>query len=474
MNHHRMHPTQVDILVVDDTATNLSLLTQLLSTQGYKVRVARNGGFALRSASSSPPTLILLDIMMPDMDGYQVCEALKRNPDTQDVPVIFLSASDEVLDKIQAFGVGGVDYITKPFESVEVLARIENQLRLRSLQLQLQTQNQHLLAEIEKRKATETSLDRSSTLLWGILNSSLDGISALESVRDAQGNIIDFRWLLANPVATQWANTGNLKGKFLLEELPGLSHSGLFEWYISVVETGETIQKEIYYTHEGMEEWFEIMLVKLGDGLTATFRNITQRKAIEIALEKTNLELENQANLDGLTQIANRRRFDQYLNKEWRRMRREQQPLSLILCDVDYFKLYNDSYGHQAGDRCLIEVAKTLEKSLKRPADLVARYGGEEFAIILPNTHLNGAVNVAEDIRQAIHERYISHEYSQVRNYITLSLGISSIIPSRGDSPEILISYTDRALYQAKQKGRDRLEYIDVSTSSSTIIKGVS
>ena len=473
MNHHRMHPTQVDILVVDDTATNLSLLTQLLSTQGYKVRVARNGGFALRSAASSPPTLILLDIMMPDMDGYQVCEALKRSPDTQDIPVIFLSASDEVLDKIQAFGVGGVDYITKPFESVEVLARIENQLRLRSLQLQLQQQNRHLLAEIEKRKATETSLDRSSTLLWGILNSSLDGIAALESVRDAQGNIIDFRWLLANPVATQWVNKGNLKGKFLLEELPGLSHSGLFEWYISVVETGETIQREIYYTHEGMEEWFEIMLVKLGDGLTATFRNITQRKAIEIALETTNLELENQANLDGLTQIANRRRFDQYLSKEWRRTRREQQPLSLILCDVDYFKLYNDSYGHQAGDRCLIEVAKTLEQSLKRPADLVARYGGEEFAIILPNTHLNGAVNVAEDIRQAIHQRYISHEYSQVSSYITLSLGISSIIPSRGDSPEILISYADRALYQAKQKGRDRLEYIDISSSSSTIIKGV-
>ncbi|MBP0025119.1 MAG: response regulator, partial [Roseofilum sp. SID2] len=233
MDRNQNHTDQIDILVVDDTSANLSVLTQLLSKEGYKVRVARNGEFALRSALSSPPSLILLDIMMPEMNGYQVCEYLKSNPKTQDIPIIFLSASDEILDKVTAFGVGGVDYITKPFEGIEVLARIENQLRLRSLQLQLQTQNQHLYAEIEKRKSIEASLAQSRSLLSGILNSSLDGIAALESIRDHQEKIIDFRGLLLNPMAYQLLGQSQLSSKSLLQALPGLQLDGLFNEFIS-------------------------------------------------------------------------------------------------------------------------------------------------------------------------------------------------------------------------------------------------
>ncbi|MBD3561840.1 response regulator, partial [Planktothrix sp. FACHB-1355] len=144
MTQGQSFPSKANILVVDDTAENLTLLNQILSNQGYKVRVAPNGKLALKSVLSSPPDLILLDIRMPDMDGYEVCRHLKEDWRTRDIPVIFISAMDAAIDKVNAFTVGGVDYVTKPFEAIEVLARIENQLRSRHFQLELQAQNAQL------------------------------------------------------------------------------------------------------------------------------------------------------------------------------------------------------------------------------------------------------------------------------------------------------------------------------------------
>ncbi|MGJ5675907.1 MAG: diguanylate cyclase domain-containing protein [Nostochopsis sp.] len=180
-------------------------------------------------------------------------------------------------------------------------------------------------------------------------------------------------------------------------------------------------------------------------------------KAAEIALRQANLELERLVTLDSLTQVANRRRFDEYLSQEWRRTAREQQYLALILCDVDYFKSYNDHYGHQAGDTCLKSIAVAMRNTLKRPADLVSRYGGEEFAIILPNTAVQGAVAVAQAIQKAIKILRLVHIKSQVSNFITLSFGVSSIIPTHNLKSEILIKTADEALYQAKKQGRDRI-----------------
>ena len=174
-------------------------------------------------------------------------------------------------------------------------------------------------------------------------------------------------------------------------------------------------------------------------------------------LEIANQELINLANLDGLTQVANRRCFDQHLQQEWLRLRRENLPLSLIFCDVDYFKLYNDTYGHLAGDECLQQIATKLQQITKRPSDLVARYGGEEFAIILPNTPLPGAIHIAKQIQEEIKKLAIAHASSKVSNIVTLSFGVASIIPSIGTSPTKLLTIADRALYQAKEEGRDRV-----------------
>jgi|GEM_PF-2763788 len=173
-------------------------------------------------------------------------------------------------------------------------------------------------------------------------------------------------------------------------------------------------------------------------------------------LEVANQELHRLASLDGLTQLANRRRFDEYLAQEWRRMAREKTPLSIILCDIDFFKLYNDTYGHQAGDDCLQKVARALQDAIKRPADLVARYGGEEFAVILPNTKAEGAMQVAEIIRSAIAALKIFHLNSPLNQQITLSVGVATIIPSPYSSPANLIAAADQALYQAKAQGRDQ------------------
>jgi len=187
-------------------------------------------------------------------------------------------------------------------------------------------------------------------------------------------------------------------------------------------------------------------------------QEIVDRQQAQAALQTANHELERLTTLDGLTQVANRRCFDQYLAQEWRRLMRDQQPIALIMCDVDYFKRYNDSYGHQAGDDCLRTVAITMQQAVKRPADLVARYGGEEFAVILPNTELSGAIAIAQTIRAAVNHLNLTHETSEIGNRLTLSLGVSSMIPGQAGSPEALIAAADRALYIAKQQGRDRVE----------------
>ncbi|MBV9389010.1 MAG: diguanylate cyclase [Chroococcidiopsidaceae cyanobacterium CP_BM_ER_R8_30] len=201
----------------------------------------------------------------------------------------------------------------------------------------------------------------------------------------------------------------------------------------------------------GLRQWqpFEVELL---EQVAIQLAIAIQQSTLYQQLEQANLELQRQAIIDSLTQVANRRRFDEYLDREWRRLAREQAPLSLILCDLDFFKLYNDTYGHQAGDKCLQQIAQALELSVRRPTDLVARYGGEEFAIILPDTDDAGAVCVAERIRSEVKSLAIAHANSQ---HVTISLGIASALPCLGASIEKLIAAADRALYQAKEQGRD-------------------
>ena len=231
---------------------------------------------------------------------------------------------------------------------------------------------------------------------------------------------------------------------------------------LAQASSGDIIETEYRLRHKlGQWRWLlcrETIFAWNQDGtpsqLLGTATDITVHKENAEALQEQNEKLTALAMVDGLTQIANRRAFDEFLHDAW--IARNRAPLTLILCDIDYFKRYNDTYGHQRGDECLKLVAQALKKAVKRQPDLVARYGGEEFAVVLPNTALGGAQHVAQAIQSTVRDLEIEHSLSEASNYLTLSLGIATVDSTATGSPRTLIAAADQGLYRAKAEGRDR------------------
>lgn len=296
--------TEFTLLIVDDEKQNRLLLTELFGTT-YKIIQAKNGVQALEKARQHRPDLILLDVLMPEMDGMGVLRELKRDDATRLIPVIFITALDSATDEANGLNLGAVDYISKPFHPPIVRVRVHNQLQL-----------------VHQRR--------------------------------------------------------------LLEQL---------------------------------------------------------------------------ASLDGLTGIPNRRQFDATLLKEWHRCQRNQQPLSLIVADVDFFKKYNDALGHAAGDRVLQEVAATLRQAARRPGDLVARYGGEEFVLLLPETDATSAQALAEGLQQLLHSKAFAHPNSSLGPWLTMSMGGNTIVPSTTALDPEFFALADAALYRAKHQGRNQVRW---------------
>lgn len=486
---------RADLLVIDDTLANLRLLVNLLRENGYKVRAVSNGYEALETIKKSPPDLILLDILMPDLSGYQVCQILKEDVITRDIPIIFLSALSDGLDKVKAFSVGGSDYITKPFQVEEVLARVKNQLTIQWHKKQLELE---ILEREQAQEALRLQYQREQALNRVIraIRNSLEISTVFSTAVTEIGQLLQADWVaivqylsqhnswqpiveyfpnsdLAKLINTKLSNPGYLLTErlqllqtFCVEDPEKILNSfnqDLIAQYsriwlpIPVYSDGRAWGSLSIVRHHSVP-WSETD-VELAVVVTDQLAIAIAQSQLYQQLHQVNQELENLANLDGLTQVANRRRFDQILEQEWLRLRREKQPLSLILADIDYFKLYNDNYGHLAGDDCLKKVARTIYETVKRPADLVARYGGEEFVVILPNTSLPGALQVAENIREAVYNLQLCHETSPAKGVVTLSLGVSSLIPLADDAPQILIKKADQALYKAKKKGKNIVCY---------------
>lgn len=494
--------SKANILVVDDTPANISLLTQLLSSHSYKVRVAPNGQLALQSARFYPPDLILLDIKMPEMDGYEVCRRLKADPVTCHIPVIFISALDAVSDKVSAFTCGGSDYITKPFEPVEVIARIENQLRLLQAQAQLQIQNDQLQLLLATTEAMREAADVESALAvilakvcqtigWDFgeawipqeSGEQLEYCQAWYEAPDLQAFDAERRQLqfsLGQGVIGQvwrsqqlcwiadvhqseevdlrtpslWRDLG-IQGMMAIPIVFNRQVLAVLAFFQRQVGGKNELSPQL--ASRTFREGDQTVSLELIQAVATQLGSMMQRKNAEDALKQANLELERLANLDGLTQVANRRCFDQYLSQEWQRLSQQQHPLSLILFDVDYFKCYNDYFGHQAGDDCLRQIASLAHQTIQFPKDLVARYGGEEFAMILPETGLNGAIAVAKNLQAKLAQLNLPQDPTVLQGTVTISLGIASLVPQGEATPYYLVAAADMALYQAKQQGRDRL-----------------
>jgi diguanylate cyclase (GGDEF)-like protein len=332
----RRQQDRASLLIVDDQPNNIKVLFDFLVDNGFRVLVAQDGESALQKAANAAPHLILLDVMMPGIDGFETCRRLKQEEATKDIPVIFMTALSDTPYSVKGFEVGAVDYVTKPIRQEEILARVKTQLSMRKMYDELKEKSRIL----------------------------------------------------------------NLKNAQLQDE-------------------------------------------------------VRKREQAEAELRKANEMLYRLATVDGLTEVPNRRYFDDYLQREWQRAIRESSALSFILCDIDHFKRYNDRYGHLEGDSCLKAVAKGLESALRRGSDIVARYGGEEFGLLLPDTGCAGALEVTKRVQAAIRELAIRHEASDVDEYLTVSLGVATLTPSRGNEPARLIDAADQALYMAKREGRN-------------------
>lgn len=292
------------ILIVDDIIENIKVVGDILRDAGYSIAVADSGAEALSTIVNIKPDMILLDIQMPEMDGYEVCRRVKSEEVSAGIPVVFLTAKSDIDEIVKGFDVGGVDYITKPFNSRELLARVKTHLEL----------------------------------------------------------------------------------KFYREKIEQMS------------------------LH------------------------------------------------DEITKVPNKRFFNKFFELEWRRAVREKTEMSVIFIDIDYFKNYNDTYGHLQGDKCLALIAGAIQKCAERAGDFMARFGGEEFICILPNTSREGAMTVAKEMKQSVIDLKMEHRTSTVYPYVTISIGIITCYPHNEISMDKILIEADNALYSAKKNGRNRIE----------------
>ncbi len=470
------------ILIVDDTPNNLQLLFKYLKDIGYRLLVAQNGEKAIKTALIAHPDLILLDGMMPEIDGFATCRNLKTHPETKNIPIIFMTALAETKYKIHGFKSGAVDYITKPIEKEELLARIETHLSLQSLNQRLarDVAQQKLLFEISDR--IRQSLDLKSILktatkeirsfldcdfVWlAHLDKKIVSLEAYSSATDIKidpHTTIPWDYLCPSQEKYQHYLQGKIQAIENCGDFDANKTSFLFESQAKLISPILISSPKIvdcctvdnpnilwgWLIAEQLEcrQWQveEIELLK----------RLTTQLAIGIKQGLLHQQLSLQAVIDPLTHIYNRRYFNQQMNIEWRRLQRSSAPMSLIMCDVDCFKIYNDTYGHQQGDKCLQKVAQALTTVLKRSADVLARYGGEEFTVILPQTPKFGAIQVAEAMRVAVKKLNIPHLNSTVTSIVTISVGVASTVPNSQDAPHLLLEAADLALYKAKGRGRD-------------------
>jgi diguanylate cyclase (GGDEF)-like protein/PAS domain S-box-containing protein len=417
-------PNQPAVLIVDDAPDQLDVVRAMLLRQGFQTFVASSGTRALEIAQRIKPDLILLDIVMPGIDGLEACRRLKSNPATARIPVIFMSARSDTDDIVAGFEAGAADYIAKPLRMEEVAARVRAQLRLHRGNVRQDAQADRLRLIVDSMDQGLLILERSGTIQYA--NPACD------------------RYLGYPPLA--------LVGRKLADLVAGDGMPG------ADVLTAHGAREVCIRHGDGSVRAMDLTMTPMhaAEGLfVALLHDITHHKQFEDALQRAAL-------VDPLTKNANRRHFDAFLEKEWQRAIRNVQPISLVVLDVDHFKLYNDTLGHAAGDDCLQRVAQTLALHAARTTDLAARYGGEEFVMLYADTPFDSAVRLAEMIRAAVQALQLPNPRSPTSDCITVSAGVATIVPCQLDPIGNLFLCADRAMYAAKAGGRNRVESAQV------------
>jgi len=429
------------LLIVDDVHTNIQILAEALEKE-YRLKIADNGPTALKIASISPqPDLILLDIMMPEMDGFEVCRRLKADKNTAHIDIIFVTAKNDAFDETKGLELGAVDYITKPISFSITRTRIHNHITLRK-------QKQQLLEEIKAHKAAQDNL-----LVAGLV---YDNTSEAMLLTDSENRI-----LASNPA---FSKITGYSQEEILGKTPNILHSDkhdylFYQAMLNTIETTGNWQGEIWNKRKNGQlyaEWLKINTIYNKDG------SVRQRVTLfsDITEKKTNEELIwRQANYDPLTNLPNRRLFQERLQREIIKAERYEQQLSVFFIDLDHFKQINDTQGHDKGDLLLIQAAQRLLKCV-RESDTVARLGGDEFTIILVDI-TNPAIieRIAQKIIEAIAAPFI---LGHKPFYISASIGITSY-PNDSKSIDALLKNADQAMYISKENGRGQFTYFTSS-----------
>ena len=467
------------ILVVDDSPETLKLLTEILAGCGYNVFTASDGYAALRSVENEVPDLILLDIKMPGIDGYEVCRRLKSAEYSSGIPVIFVSGLYEPANKINAFNAGGVDYITKPFQFEEVLARVETHLALSQLRRQMEEQNIQLQQEIMERERIEDDLRRykahleelvverttrlsktNEALQWEV-NERKQAEEALRESEERYRLIVEY----ANEIIFQT----NVDGYFTfinptVIKLTGFSKDELIgKHYRELIRDGYRDDVEKFYrqqfvnkipntyyefpilTKDGKEIWIgqNVQILMHGEkivGFQAISRDMTARV-------KKEEQLRSMVFTDALTHLYNRRGFLNLAEHLLKSAERLHSHLLLAYIDVDNIKFINDTFGHEHGDAVLINTAHILRNTFRK-SDIICRIGGDEFAVLASNFDESYPQNI---INRLQHYVDVQNSESSKHYKLSMSIGFALYDPAAPCSLEILMARADQSMYEQKK-----------------------